>query len=132
MNWYFRVWQKYGEFSGRARRKEYWMFVLFNILISMVLGFIDGLLIASSGIMFLTYLYMFAVIIPSLAVAVRRLHDTGKSGWYILLSFIPIVGSIILLVILAAVFRTSSSSSPFFKKFYTIVPIKQVLRVHVA
>lgn len=95
MNWYLEVLKKYAVFNGRARRKEYWMFVLFNVIIGFVLGFIEGLF-GGPGIIGL--LYSLAVLIPGIAVAVRRLHDTGRSGWWFLIAFVPIIGAIVLLV----------------------------------
>lgn len=95
MNWYIQVLNKYAEFNGRARRSEYWYFVLFNILISALI-FLISLLIGLWGI--LSLLYSIAVFIPGIAVSVRRLHDTGRSGWNLLLAFIPIIGAVILLV----------------------------------
>ena len=95
---------KYADFSGRARRSEYWYFVLFNILVLIGLAMVGGALAANgnrilSRLGFIPYMiFALAMIIPSLAVAVRRLHDTGKSGWMYLISFIPVIGSIILLV----------------------------------
>jgi uncharacterized membrane protein YhaH (DUF805 family) len=98
MHYYFEVLKKYAVFSGRARRKEYWMFILFNIIIS----FIIGLLIAFvEALFFLPYLYTLAILIPSIAVMVRRLHDTNRSGWWWFIAFIPIIGTIILIVFLA-------------------------------
>lgn len=97
MEWYLKVLKNYVGFQGRARRKEYWMFALFSVIVSFVLGFVGGLINQSFG-MILGYLYGLAVLLPSLAVAVRRLHDTGRSGWTILLGLIPLVGAIILLV----------------------------------
>ena len=79
MNWYLGVLQNYADFSGRARRTEYWMFTLFNALISIAL-------------------YALAVLVPSLAVLVRRLHDTGRSGWWMLIALIPFLGGLILFV----------------------------------
>ncbi|MGP0587489.1 DUF805 domain-containing protein [Paenibacillus timonensis] len=99
MQWYLKVLKNYVGFQGRARRKEYWMFVLFNIIAAFVLGFIGGLINQAFGLI-LGYVYGLAVLLPSLAVAVRRLHDTGRSGWMLLLSLIPLVGSIIVLVFL--------------------------------
>ena len=96
MEWYIAVLKKYVEFQGRARRKEYWMFILFNILASIVCGVIDGVL----GIMLLVPIYSLAVLLPSIAVCIRRLHDTNRSGWWILISLVPLVGSIILLIFL--------------------------------
>jgi len=96
--------KQYADFDGRARRTEYWMFVLFNIIFSVVAVVLDNVLgIAMEGIGYgpLYGLYVLAMIIPSLAVAVRRLHDTGKSGWMLLIALIPIIGSIWLLVLYA-------------------------------
>ncbi|MGW4226533.1 DUF805 domain-containing protein [Streptomyces bauhiniae] len=94
MHWYVDVLKKYAVFSGRARRQEYWMFVLFNLIISIVLAIVDAALDTS----ILGIVYFLAVLIPALAVTVRRLHDTSRSGWWILISLIPLVGGIILLV----------------------------------
>lgn len=100
MGWYLEVLKKYAQFSGRARRKEYWMFTLFNVIISIVLGFIDSVVFktssGSTGI--LSLLYMVAIFLPGLAVAIRRLHDTGRSGWWFLIAFVPILGWIALLI----------------------------------
>ncbi|RPK94342.1 MULTISPECIES: DUF805 domain-containing protein [Streptomyces] len=98
MNWYLDVLKNYAGFSGRARRKEYWMFVLFNFIIALVLSAL-GMAIDTQIPYFL---YLAAVIVPSLAVMVRRLHDTGRSGWWFFISFVPLVGGIILLVFLAS------------------------------
>lgn len=85
MNWYIKVIQNYALFSGRARRKEYWMFFLFNVIISMVFTIIDQMVFGLYQPQWLSNLYSLAVLVPSLAVAVRRMHDVGKSGWYILI-----------------------------------------------
>lgn len=101
MNWYLNVLQKYAVFSGRARRKEYWFFVLFNIIIALALTFIDfstGLYDVESEIGLLSSLYSLAVLVPSIAVTIRRLHDTGRTGWWFLIAFVPIIGAIVLLV----------------------------------
>ncbi|KGD65230.1 hypothetical protein Y5S_01664 [Alcanivorax nanhaiticus] len=95
MQWYLAVLKNYAGFSGRAHRTEYWMFVLFNIIISFVLGFVEGLF-GGPGILGL--IYSLAVLIPGIAVAIRRLHDTGRSGWWLLISLVPVVGFIVLLV----------------------------------
>ena len=105
MNWYLEVLKKYAQFSGRARRKEYWFFALFSTLISLLLIMIDsatGTLRVASGFGLLSGLYSLAVLIPSLAVAVRRLHDTNRSGWWLLISIIPLIGAIVLIVFLAS------------------------------
>lgn len=105
MNWYLAVWKKYAVFAGRARRKEYWHFWLFNILITLVLAIITTVMgFVSRGTSLgligscLLCLYGLAVLIPGLAVSVRRLHDTGKSGWWLLIGLVPFVGGIVLLV----------------------------------
>lgn len=101
MNWYLQVLKKYAVFSGRARRKEYWFFVLFNIIFSIVFTVVDGVtgtLDPTLGMGLLSLLYSLAVLIPSLSVTVRRLHDTGRSGWWFFIILIPLLGAIILLV----------------------------------
>jgi uncharacterized membrane protein YhaH (DUF805 family) len=115
MDWYLMVWKKYADFTGRSRRKEYWMFALFNCLISLVaivlgvligisfglstdngLGATTGIRIAAGLAFLLLFIYFLAAFVPSLAVSVRRFHDTGKSGWLLLLlmvlTIIPILG----------------------------------------
>ena len=103
MNWYLKGLRQYADFSGRARRKEYWMFALFNFIFILVAFGLDNLL----GIAFeelgygpIYILYSLAVAIPGLALSVRRLHDVGKSGWMLLVSLIPIVGAIWLFILL--------------------------------
>ena len=101
MNWYLEVLKKYAVFSGRARRKEYWFFVLFNIIISIVLAVIDGVTGSFSpeaGMGLLGGIYTLAVLIPGIAVSVRRLHDTERSGWWLLITLVPLIGAIVLLV----------------------------------
>lgn len=100
MNWYLEVLKKYTVFGGRARRKEYWFFALFNTLISFALGFIDVAVgfTAASSVGILSVIYGLGVIIPSLAVTFRRLHDTGRSGWWLLILLIPLIGAIVVLV----------------------------------
>ena len=97
MNWYLGVLKKYAVFSGRARRKEYWMFFLVNFIILLLLGLIEAALGLPAV---LTFLYTLAVLIPHIAVGVRRLHDTGRSGWWLLLSLVPLVGIFIVLFFL--------------------------------
>ena len=100
MSWYLEVLKKYAVFSGRARRTEYWMFLLGTVLIALVLGVIDGIVgvALDSDLSLLSTVYALAVLIPSLAVSVRRLHDTSRSGWWLLLGLVPIIGVIVLLV----------------------------------
>lgn len=90
MKWYLKVLKNYAVFEGRARRSEYWYFALISTIISIVLG----LLVFWSGIPYLDTVYSLGVIIPSLAVAVRRMHDVNKSGWFVL---IPIYNLILAL-----------------------------------
>ena len=101
MNWYLEVLKKYAVFNGRARRKEYWFFFLFNILVSILLAVIDmaiGSFNAEAGMGLLGGIYALAVLIPSIAVSVRRLHDTGRSGWWLLIALVPIIGVIVLVI----------------------------------
>jgi uncharacterized membrane protein YhaH (DUF805 family) len=95
MNYYTSVLKKYAVFSGRASRKEFWMFVLFSAIITIILGILDGVL-NLKGILGLVY--GLAVLIPSLAVMVRRLHDTNRSGGWVFINLIPLIGAIIVLV----------------------------------
>ncbi len=96
MEWYLKVLKQYADFNGRARRTEFWMFVLFNVIVTVILTTIDTMLGTYGA---LSGIYGLAIFIPGLAVSVRRLHDTGKSGWMILVGFIPVIGFIWLLVL---------------------------------
>jgi len=90
MEWYLKVVRdNYANFNGRARRKEYWMFLLINLIIGFMLGFIEGALgiFSSTKESVLANIYQLAVLIPTIAVAVRRMHDVGKSGWFMLIPF---------------------------------------------
>ena len=101
MSWYLEALKKYAVFSGRARRMEYWYFVLFNLIVAFVLALIDTLLGTTTGVSsfgLLSGIYGLAVLIPTLAVLVRRLHDIDRTGWWILINLIPLVGTIVLLV----------------------------------
>lgn len=101
MNWYLNVLKNYATFTGRARRKEYWMFTLFNFIVLAVLSILDGalgLVSYEAGVGVLSGLYSLVVLLPSLAVLVRRLHDTDRSGWWVLISLVPLIGVIVLLV----------------------------------
>ncbi|MED1203921.1 DUF805 domain-containing protein [Heyndrickxia acidicola] len=95
MKWYLGVLRNYVNFKGRARRREYWMFFLLNAIFTLVLTAVDSAFHLNK---ILSTIYSFAVAIPGLAVGARRLHDIGKSGWWQLLGFIPLVGGIILIV----------------------------------
>ena len=97
MDWYLGVLKKYAEFTGRARRTEFWMFLLISVGVSVVLRIVG--MIAGGHI--LSTLYGLAVLVPSLAVGARRLHDTNRSGWWQLIALVPIVGWIVLIVFFA-------------------------------
>jgi uncharacterized membrane protein YhaH (DUF805 family) len=114
MSWYMEVLKKYAVFNGRARRKEYWYYFLVNIIIAMVLGALTGIVSAAasnanSGSMSpvtsvfscISSLYSLAVLLPGLGVGIRRLHDTGRSGWWLLIGLIPLIGVIWMLVLMA-------------------------------
>lgn len=101
MNAVKNVFSNYVTFSGRASRSEYWFFVLFVILASFILSFVDaalGVYSLKAQIGILSGIFSLAVLLPSIAVAVRRLHDTGSSGWWVLLIFVPLLGAIALIV----------------------------------
>lgn len=104
VNYFVEAFRKYAMFSGRSRRSEYWYFVLFNILISAGLWIVGALFVAaasgSRAGMFPFDVYALGSFTPALAVGVRRLHDIGKSGWFVLLGFVPIA-NIVLIVWLA-------------------------------
>ena len=97
MNWYLTAFKQYATFSGRATRSEYWFFILFYTLFAVIAGVID-IAIGDGGTNGILMLLVILVhIIPSLAVSVRRLHDIGKSGWWYLVSLVPIIGPFIIL-----------------------------------
>ena len=103
MSWYLKALKNYAVFSGRAQRMEYWIFALFNAIISIALGMIDrftGSFSSDSHFGLLGGLFALAMFIPALAVAVRRLHDTDRTGWWILILFVPLIGAIWFLVLM--------------------------------
>lgn len=100
MDWYVTVLKKYAVFSGRAQRAEYWYFILFNLLVMIGLAIVDSTTGSFSGDMgmgLLSGLYYLGVLVPSVAVTVRRLHDTSRSGWWLLIGLVPFLGGLILL-----------------------------------
>lgn len=109
MKYYLKAWKNYAVFSGRATRTEYWMFTLFHVLVIVALVLFEiwlnppgdpygeGGNAASLTFMVMYYLYSIAAFLPSLGLAVRRLHDTGKSGWWYFISFVPLIGGLALL-----------------------------------
>jgi uncharacterized membrane protein YhaH (DUF805 family) len=103
MKYYLQAFKKYAVFSGRARRSEYWFFVLFNIIAAIIAAVLDnviGTAFDGFGYGILYVVYALAVVLPSLGLLVRRLHDTGKSGFWFFIALVPLIGGIILLVLL--------------------------------
>ena len=105
MYWYITVINQYFNFKGRSRRKEYWMYTLFNIIFLLTAVLLDNYLIGLTiegdiPIGFLTFSYYFFVLIPTMALTVRRLHDIGKSGWFYLIALIPYIGGLILILLM--------------------------------
>jgi uncharacterized membrane protein YhaH (DUF805 family) len=112
MNWYLEVLKKYAVFNGRSRRKEYWCFLLFSVIVSIVLTFIDvktGTVSADLGLGLLSGIYTLAVLVPGVAVTIRRLHDTDRSGWWILILLVPLAGAIVLIVFMAVDGKTEEN-----------------------
>lgn len=101
MNWFILGLKKYAVFEGRARRTEFWMFCLFYIIFSIVatlLDYVTGTYNSDTGMGILSAVFSLLMIIPSISVSVRRLHDTDRSGWWYLLVFLPLIGAIVLLI----------------------------------
>ncbi len=102
-DWYYKVILNYTNFIGRARRQEYWYFTLVNVLINLVMGIIDrviGSVMQMENFGFFGVIYALFIMIPSIAVTVRRLHDSGRTGWWALIAFVPIIGILVLLYFL--------------------------------
>jgi uncharacterized membrane protein YhaH (DUF805 family) len=97
MDYFIKALQKYADFTGRARRKEYWMFFLFYLLFYVGFVMIDFMF----GVEMFSLIYSLALLVPSISIAARRLHDTGRSGWWQLIVLIPLIGAIVLIVFLA-------------------------------
>ena len=94
----------YATFHGRARRKEFWLYILFYVVASMILGFIDGftgLFIGRTDVGVLSTVFSLALMLPTWAVSARRMHDTNRSGWWVLISLIPILGGIVFMIMAA-------------------------------
>lgn len=100
MHWYIDVLKRYVDFSGRASRKEFWMFFLINFLIAMGVFALDRLILDADTLPYLYVIYGVVVMLPTLGVTVRRLHDSDRSGWWYFIAFVPFVGGIVLLIFL--------------------------------
>ena len=101
MNWYLDAWKRYAQFSGRASLKAFWMFFLVNCLISVVFVVFVVLEIVFQSTWKIEALYSLLVFLPMLSLTVRRLHDTNRSAWWLLVLLVPAIGMVILLVLLA-------------------------------
>ena len=106
MEYFLGAFSKYADFSGRARRKEYWMYYLFYMIFYISLSIIDGVI----GTIFLSAIFSLVMLVPSISIATRRLHDTGRSGWWQLIALIPLIGLIILIVFLV---QDSQDENPY-------------------
>ena len=98
---YFKVIRKFSEFTGRTQRREFWMFMLCNFIVYLILGILGSIPLLGKLFNVVSVLYSIVILVPSIAVGVRRLHDTGKTGFLMLLTLIPVVGAIIVLVLCA-------------------------------
>ena len=104
MDWFVTAFTRYATFSGRAGRPEYWYFSLIYVLLALIIGAVDGIVgwyDPATGVGLLSGILALALLLPSTAVTVRRLHDTGRSGWWLLIAFVPVIGWVVLLVFLA-------------------------------
>jgi uncharacterized membrane protein YhaH (DUF805 family) len=113
MQWYAKVLRQYADFNGRARRTEYWMFTLVSVIVGLVLGLVDEVVFVGPGLSttgWLHTIYSVAVLVPTLAVSARRLHDTGRSGWWLLIGLIPLIGVVVLIVFFALEGRRSCNA----------------------
>lgn len=101
MHYYFDVWKKYAVFEGRTARKPFWMFALWNFIVEVVLFIVFAAIMASTkshAAIVIFWVYGLAVLLPGLGLSVRRLHDTNRTGWWLLIDVVPLVGPIVLLV----------------------------------
>lgn len=101
MNWYVEVLKKYTVFEGRASRSEFWYFTLVNMIVFLICGILDQVLFSELNALVtpvFTSIYFLAILLPAIGVHIRRLHDTGRTGWWLLLNFIPFIGFIVLFI----------------------------------
>ena len=100
MEYFLDAMRKYAEFTGRATRQQYWMFVLIYIVIYIALAVVDAVLQSILGFGFLVAIFSLVLLVPSISACARRLHDTGRTGWWQLIGLLPIIGWIVLIVFL--------------------------------
>lgn len=98
MHYYTDALKQYAVFSGRTNRKPFWMFVLLNFLVSVAISIVANIIFSTEVAQIVSWLYALAILLPSLGIAARRLHDIGKSAWWLLIGLIPLVGAIVLIV----------------------------------
>ena len=101
MRWFVAALEKYAVFGGRSRRREYWYFVLFSSIITVLLFVVDGAIgtfDSSLGLGLLSGIFSLAILVPTITVSVRKLHDIDRTGWWFLISLVPLIGSIVLFV----------------------------------
>ena len=108
MEYFIDALKKYANFSGRATRKAYWMFVLFYTIFIIALSVVDAFI----GTAFLAMIFSLALLIPSISIGARRLHDTGRSGWWQLIALIPLIGIIVLIVFFVQDSRDENEYGP--------------------
>jgi uncharacterized membrane protein YhaH (DUF805 family) len=104
MDWFVECMKRYAVFAGRASRREYWHFSLVYLLISVILSIFDAMIgkfSLAAGMGLLSGLFTLAAALPALGVSIRRLHDTGRSGWWLLITAVPLIGIIVLIVFLS-------------------------------
>ncbi len=99
MQWFLKALKNYAGFSGRSQRAEFWYFMLFYMLIYIAVVFIETAVgLNASGVGILSLIFSLAMFLPSLAVSVRRLHDTDRTGWWVLIGLVPLLGLIVLII----------------------------------
>ncbi|WP_067520058.1 DUF805 domain-containing protein [Endozoicomonas ascidiicola] len=108
MEYFISALKQYATFEGRARRKEYWMYFLFYIIFFFVVTIIDSVI----GTAILSLIYSLGMVIPSISIAARRLHDTDRSGWWQLILFVPLIGTIVMLVFLVQDSKADNEYGP--------------------
>lgn len=114
-HWYTDVLKRYAVFDGRAGRPEFWWFTLFSFIVAVAIGLVVEIAVGGGAGQAALYLYLLAVALPSLGVSIRRLHDTNRSGWWVLIGFVPLIGGIwqlVLMVLTGDAFRNRYGDPP--------------------